>query len=68
MKWVLIAAALGVAYFVYTYPYAVGALVKYPAQLNTVAQQLNAASTAVSSIGDLVSTAKSDWAAIEARF
>jgi len=68
MKWVLIAAAIGVAYFVYTYPYAVGALVKHPAELNEAAKQLNALSNAVGGIGDLVSTVKQDWAAIESHF
>lgn len=68
MKWVLIAAALGVAYFVYSYPYAVGALVKHPAELNEAAKQLNTLSNAVTDLGGVWSTVKSDWAALEAKF
>lgn len=64
-KWLLLVAGVGVAYFAWKYPYACGALVKYPSQLNEVAKQLSAASDVVSSIGGLVDTAKADWASIE---
>ena len=65
MKWLLVGAAVGVAYFIYRFPYAVGALVKYPAQLNTIAQQLNDASNLASGVSGIVSDLKADWASIE---
>jgi len=67
MKWFLLAAAAGVAYFVWKYPYAVGALVKYPSQRNEIAKTLNDASTIAGSVGDIISEGKAAWAAVEAK-